>query len=77
MNILFARFSLLLVMIVAIAGTSLVQGGTASSPENTVSTCAAEPAVAVTADNLQTREHLQRPSQRVVRWQSFLPGAFR
>lgn len=80
MNLLFVRFSLLLAMIVAIAGTSMVQG-TESLPAEGLDAvaCSSEPGLTHTAEPIAAqRSHpVARPTQRAVRWQSLLPGAFR
>lgn len=76
MKILLARFSLFLIMMIGIAGSTLVQGNpSVARAETTV--CVTEIA-SVSASNLaMPRENSGSPTPRAVRWQSLLPGAFR
>lgn len=76
MNLLLARFSLFLIMIVGIAGSTLVQGNpSVSRSETTV--CVTEIATVGTVALSAPRESSGSATTRTVRWQSLLPGAFR
>ena len=78
MNMLLARFSLMVVMITAIAGASLVQGSNAASASTDAFACNQSPTTRAAADTLQpTPQRVSRTGQRAVRWQSLLPGTFR
>ena len=74
MKTITARFSLFLIMMVGIAGSSFVQG-TPSESTASVTDCIAE-LTSVAAD-LEVRGHRRGgATTRPVRWQSLLPGAF-
>ncbi len=77
MNLLLARFSLFLIMIVVIAGSSLVQGN--PSPTDADSTACATEIATVGASSLAAQRERSGTASatRTVRWQSLLPGSFR
>lgn len=78
MKLLLTRFSLFLVMMIGIAGTSYVQGGSehhdyAASPV----ACSDEIVALTSADALPVGKEKRSAGQRLIRWQSLLPGTFR
>jgi hypothetical protein len=80
MNLLFARFVMLMVMVALIAVAALGQRDSlASNPgglEGSLAT-ACPTVVAQVVDHRAGHEPVRRTPRRTIRWQSFLPGTFR
>jgi hypothetical protein len=80
MNLLNARFAMLMVMMVLIAVAAVGQRETLAStqadPEGAGST-ACPTAVLVHVGDPSSPESTHRTPRRAIRWQSFLPGTFR
>lgn len=77
MKIVLARFSLFLIMMLGIAGSTLVQGNPSATPGQATA-CHAEVArMNVASLAGPPRETSGSSGSRAVRWQTLLPGAFR
>jgi hypothetical protein len=80
MNLLFARFVMLMVMVALIAVAALGQRDSlaSSTPSGLDGGLASEcPAVVVQVAESAGHETSRRSPRRAIRWQSFLPGTFR
>lgn len=78
MKLLITRFSLFLVMMIGIAGTSYVQGDSGDRDYAMSATACSDEIVALTSsDALPVRKEKPGGAQRLIRWQSLLPGTFR
>jgi len=80
MKLLLTRFSLFLVMMIGIAGASYVQGDSANHDDYAASAvaCTDEIVALASAETLPVRKEKRAGAgQRLIRWQSLLPGTFR
>jgi hypothetical protein len=75
MNVLFARFALLLVIASGIALTAW--GHAHSRNADQLPTLTGSPTTSAVTDEAIPRESAPASGTRVIRWQSFLPGTFR